>query len=73
MATDNNRTSIVRSLKQSWYKYKNSHLTRKIYQITGELPDHWTSNYMGKITDEKPEYTEDQLIKESLTNPNHIF
>lgn len=72
MSLDNNKTAIIKNWKNKFEKTKNPYWARCVFEATGEEPDHEMANYLG-TTRESPDMTEDELIEDSIKNPNHIF
>ena len=66
MAYDNNRTSIIKSWKDRWNKSKANYWLKCILSAGEDLPDHWSSNYVGLY--EKGENTEEKLAEDRLSN-----
>jgi hypothetical protein len=74
----NNRTAIIRSYKNSYAKNHNPHAGAFLESVLGNNPDWVNGQDDGEATKPSKIYssvglTEDQLILESIKNPNHIY
>jgi len=69
MTLTNNKTSIIQNWINKWYQTGWLGFAQWVENATGNYPD----SPIYQSENEKSEITEDELIQDSLINPNHIY
>lgn len=69
MSSINNSKAIIRNWKSLWHKTKASVFGQYVEEATGDYPD--ATGYTSPSNEQ--EGTEDEMILDSITNPNHNY
>lgn len=65
----NNARQIVKYWIEKYHSTKNNYFAQKVEEVTGYYPDH----PLYQSENPRPTMTENELIEDSLINPNHIY